>query len=136
MVLHAGVFSAVAWLALALAWPEPPFPLRAALGIVQIAGALAGTGLIVRRVRSPILRIVSTADDYASPSFVILFLASAAASTRDAAVVPLFLTIAVALAVYTPFSKLRHCVLFFFARTRYGLFMGQRGVFGARSGGA
>jgi hypothetical protein len=27
-------------------------------------------------------------------------------------------------------------VLFFFARTRYGLFMGQRGVFGARSGGA
>jgi hypothetical protein len=57
-------------------------------------------------------------------------------SILSARAIPAFLAASLALAVYAPFSKLRHCVLFFVTRTRYGLFVGRRGILGARPGGA
>ncbi len=135
-LLHIGIFAAIVWLIVSAYGLAPAPPARAALTTVLAAGVVAGLSLLARRLRSPVLHVVSVPDDYASALLVVLFLATGmwAAWTADARAV--FFLSGAGLAVYAPFSKIRHCILFFVTRARFGLFVARRGVLGTRAGGA
>jgi hypothetical protein len=136
VLLHIAIFSAAAWLVLMLAAISLPPLGHIMLAAAFVAGILAGFGLLVRRCRSPVLRVVSLADDYTSILLVIGFLGAAEWSLLTPAGAPAFLLVSAALAAYAPFSKIRHCVLFFVTRWRFAMFVGKRGVLGTRAGRA
>ena len=128
MLLHAGI--AAAFLSLVLL-PAPGF--RLLLIGLAATGALAGGYLLIRRLREPVLRAISVPDDYISNVLVIALLAAAIASLVDPARRSWLLVAGAVLLVYAPFGKIRHCVLFFVSRARFGAFIGTRGVVVGRS---
>lgn len=130
-LLHLGVFSAAARLLGLLLGIEFPAFANVLLASALIAGLLCGCALIVRRLRSPVLRVVSGADDYISAALVLGFLGAAEATMIAPGATAAFYGTTLALAGYAPFGKIRHCVLFFITRTYYGIFVGRRGVLGA-----
>ena len=107
-VLAAGATSAV------LVW------LRMLAGL----GAAAAIALLLRRLCSPLMRALSTPDDYLAvlATCGLLVLAALAAGNVLLAYTALFL-------VYLPLGKLRHAVFFFVARADYGRRLGYRGVY-------
>jgi hypothetical protein len=131
--LHAGIGAAAASLLAGLVDAFPPAWLRVLLLALSIIGAGGGLLLLARRVREPVLQAISIADDYISNLLVLAFLVAAAVfllfpPLKSA----LFLTGALLLA-YAPFGKIRHCVLFFVTRARFGAFIATRGLVGGRS---
>jgi hypothetical protein len=54
-------------------------------------------------------------------AFLTLFVAS---------VMPLFYVVAAVMLIYIPFSKIRHCVYFFYSKFFFGLSFSHRGVIG------
>lgn len=121
LTLHAGVAASF----VLLFWPAR------VLGGLALAGAMAGLGLLARRILIQELRGLSHADDYASNLLATGFafcaglspwLGAAAAATPWAAAALLF---------YLPLGKLRHAAFFFLSRWHLGAFFGRRGVFPA-----
>jgi nitrate reductase gamma subunit len=97
---------------------------------VSGVGAIFGlAGIIMRRAEEN-LRVLSLPDDYASILLTSLFTACASVTLIAASVLPIFYVIAAVLLAYLPFSKIRHCVYFFFAKFFFGRNFGQRGVLG------
>jgi hypothetical protein len=45
-------------------------------------------------------------------------------------VLPVFYVVGAVMLVYIPFSKIRHCVYFFYSKFFFGLSFGRRGVIG------
>lgn len=128
MLFHAGIASAVISVAVALVDVSPPAWLRALLVAFAAAGAIAGLTLLVRRLREPVLQAISVADDYISNLLVVGVLIGSAAFLLFPELRALLLALSAVLAIYAPFGKIRHCVLFFITRARYGAFLGTRGV--------
>jgi hypothetical protein len=129
LLLHVGVLGAVVTCIGVLSgtsWTGPYAPL---LVLMQGIGGLAGVGLLVRRLRSPVLRAISEPDDYATSLLVAAVLATGAASVLSLSAQPIFVGLTGALTGYAPFSKIRHCILFFPIRLRYGLWAGRRALF-------
>jgi hypothetical protein len=135
MAFHLGVFAGCAWLVWGLTTAAPlPAPLL--WTAVLAAGALSGLGLLVRRLRSPVLRGISVPDDIVSNVLTTAFVALAGATVLwSSALVP-FHVVAVALLLYAPIGKIRHCVFFFIARVRFGAWFGHRGVLPPHAHGA
>lgn len=123
MLLHAGIAAACISLVVSTA-----SSIRLPLIGLNAIGALAGVYLLARRLREPVLRAISVPDDYVSNLLVVTLLITAIASLVDPAFRSWLLTATAALVVYAPFGKIRHCVLFFVARARFGAFIGTRGV--------
>jgi hypothetical protein len=119
MLYHAGIFGAMASLVL---------PNRF-LGVLALAGALAGAALLGKRILKPHLRGLSAADDFVSNLLATGF----AAVAGTAAFVPGASRAAIwacsALLFYIPLGKIRHCVFFFLSRYHLGAFFGRRGSF-------
>lgn len=135
VLLHVAIASAVATLLLQILNITLPPATRITLLLLQAIGLCSGLALIVRRLREPVLQAISVADDYVSAVLVILFLIAAAVSlATSVGAAPLYVC-AAALALYAPFGKIRHCVLFFVTRARFGAFVGTRGVLIHRSHG-
>lgn len=130
LFLHAAVFSALARLLTLLVGIALPVFAGVFLASVLIAGMVCGSALVVRRLLSPVLRTVSSADDYVSAVLVLAFLVAAEATLVTPHATATFYGAALALAGYAPFGKIRHCALFFVTRTYYGIFVGRRGVLG------
>ena len=129
VVFHTGVFVAFGLLAASLAGVAPGSALVRFGGAVAAAGALAGFGLLAKRVASPVLRGLSSPDDYVANLLTSVFasLAAVAAFVPDARAA--WLLAGVALLLYVPVGKIRHCLLFFPARYELGRFFGRRGTF-------
>ncbi len=129
IVFHAGVFASLGLLAASLAGVEPGSVLLRLGGAAAGAGALAGLGLLGKRIASPVLRGLSSPDDYVANVLTSVFaaLASVAAFVTDARAA--WLVAGVALLLYVPVGKIRHCLLFFPARYEMGRFFGRRGTF-------
>jgi nitrate reductase gamma subunit len=100
-----------------------------------ILGLACLTGLVrlVRRLTTPALRLVSTADDYASLLLMILFFGAgvlAVPNTPDKGEGPLiaFFALTAFFLVYVPFSKICHYLYYPFTRYFLGRTQGHRGV--------
>jgi hypothetical protein len=108
------------------------------LQIVIGAGFLVGVARSVRRVRDPIVRRISSPDDYFCIALLTVWFAAgvvAAPNSTANGEMPLiayFLLTAFFL-VYVPFSKISHYLYYPFTRYWLGHTLGYRGVFPVES---
>ncbi len=127
VMLHLGVFAALGEVLMLLTAAKIGWA-----GLIGLRG-LAGIGgvaaiiLFARRVGSPLLRALSTPDDYvavlATGGLLALGVFPALASGA------VLLGYAGLLLLYLPLGKLRHAVFFFVARADYGWRLGYRAVY-------
>ncbi len=92
-------------------------------------GALAGSALLLKRALSPLLRALSSLDDYLSNFLATAFALLAALTGFWPEVDSLWMATSVVLFLYLPLGKIRHCLFFFTTRYHFGAFFGRRGVF-------
>lgn len=104
--------------------------LRWPLVLVTGFGAVAGFSGIFMRLSGENERALSLPDDYFSVLLSSLFIALACASLLSVALLPVFLIVTGVMSAYIPFSKIRHCVYFFYAKFFFGAGFGKRGVIG------
>jgi hypothetical protein len=131
IIFHVGIFTAFGvllaspWLAYLPGW-------LIWLGVaVTGAGALLGYAGILIRAMGENERTLSLPDDYFSVFLTSTFTALAALSLLVAGVLPIFYLVTASMMVYIPFSKIRHCVYFFYSKFYFGMGFGRRGVIGA-----
>ncbi len=124
LLYHGGIFAALALLVTTLGDSAWPSLLRGPLQILLGFGALAGLGLLGKRLWLRELRGLSHPDDFVANGLATAFVGLALTGPTDA-----WLLSALLLLVYVPLGKLRHCVFFFMARGHLGAFFGRRGVF-------
>ncbi len=130
MAYHGGVFAAFALLALRLMGLNlGGLHLSRILACVTLAGALGGLALLAKRLLKAHLRGLSCPDDYLSNLLATAFAALAGAAVLEPALETAWMGVAIALLVYLPLGKIRHCVFFFSTRYHSGAFFGRRGVF-------
>jgi hypothetical protein len=125
---HAGILAGLAVLAAAPRGSAAEFPGLRVAGALGVAGALAGGGLLVRRITRPVLRAISHPDDFLANALATSFAALAFARTVTPAAEPAFLAAAMLLFLYVPLGKIRHCAFFFLSRIHAGALFGRRGV--------
>jgi nitrate reductase gamma subunit len=138
-VLHIGLFVVLLLFAphiafletyLGFSWPALPnnfITLAAALTI----GAMVA--FLVRRLRHPVMRSISSFDDYFSWLVVFLplvtgVMAYAHVGPRYETMLAIHILSAELLFIWLPFSKLLHIVLFIPSRAQLGAFFQRRGV--------
>lgn len=130
VVFHTGVFASFGLLVASLAGFAPGTSGLVRLGgAVAAAGALAGLGLLGKRVASPVLCGLSCPDDYVANLLTTTFEALAAVAAFLPGAREAWLVAGAALLLYVPIGKIRHCLLFFPARNELGRFFGRRGAF-------
>lgn len=128
IIFHLGIFTGV----LVLLWSfftatrEPTLTLI--LTVILGLGLAAGLTSILLRLWDPKLRAISMPDDYISPALMTLFLLAAALYASGQWDRTPFYIITSFLWLYLPWSKVRHCVYFFFSRTILGAMRGHRGL--------
>jgi hypothetical protein len=128
MVLHLGILASLAEV-LALLVMGAAAPWFIVPRLFAAGGAITSLGLFVRRVRSPLLRKLSTPDDYLAVLATTGLLAIAAFPFPVFASGAPLLGYAALIFLYTPLGKLRHAVFFFVARGEYGWRLGHRGIY-------
>jgi nitrate reductase gamma subunit len=128
VIFHIAIFLCAAYL-IATPWlAQMPEPLRLALAVLFGIGALLGLAGFGIRIADPVMRFLSTPDDYFALALTTLFLASAAMSAYLIEYLPAFWIISGITMAYVPFGKLRHFIYFFYVRVFLGLTFGRRGV--------
>ena len=125
---HVGIFIGLPLVAANPWWGLLPNGPRLGLGTLLGLCAVLGAAGIVMRIREPILRTLSTADDYVAIVLVSAFLAFEAAALVSFAWMSVMYMAAGILLAYIPLGKIRHCLYFFFARAFFGQFVGRRAV--------
>ena len=135
ILFHLGVFMGLGVL-LVSPWLDrlPQFLIWLAV-LVTGAGAIAGFAGLPMRWFDENVRVLSLPDDYFSVFLTSLFVALAFAVLLWPATLPVFYLGAAVMLVYIPFSKIRHCVYFFYSKFFFGLNFGRRGVIGQPRGG-
>lgn len=132
---HIGIFAAFGvlfsspWLA---SWPQWLIWLGMA---VTGLGALFGYAGIIMRLVGENERVLSLPDDYFSIVISASFILLAFLVLFIPALLPYFYLLTAVMAVYIPFSKIRHCAYFFYAKYFFGYGFGRRGVIGQSKGG-
>ena len=128
IILHLGIFIG-AVLLIASPWlPAVPGWLLSATGLLLAVAALMGLAGFWVRWHDPVMRSLSTPDDYFALLLVTLFMAAGAAACLSANWLPAFWIISGLTLGYLPFGKLRHSIYFFYSRAFLGLVFGRRGV--------
>jgi nitrate reductase gamma subunit len=139
VVFHVGVVLAIAATFIIPYWPQL-FERTVVVRVFQAALAAAfGVGLLrlYRRLTTPALRLISTADDYLSLSLMILFFLAgvvAMPNRPEDGEWPLiaFFGLTAFFLVYVPFSKICHYLYYPFTRFYFGRMQGHRGVVAKR----
>ncbi|MDO8722665.1 MAG: hypothetical protein Q7J31_10645 [Syntrophales bacterium] len=142
VIFHIGVAAAIAVTFIIPFWPWL-LEIKAVALIFQLAlGAAFAVGIIrlIRRIISPLMRLISTPDDYFSLALMISFFAAgffAVPNEYKASEWPLivFFIMTAFFLLYVPFSKISHYLYYPFARYFLGKTMGHRGVFPRKKGG-
>jgi hypothetical protein len=125
---HIGIFAGMLVLFLSIFNITLPGILSLVLSILLWLGVISGSAAIVLRAADPMLRGISNADDYISPVLISLFMITGALHIMGLPGTVYFYAAASVLCLYLPWSKVRHCVYFFFARARIGTMQGHRGL--------
>jgi nitrate reductase gamma subunit len=127
---HVGVFVAFGVL-FASPWLHLiPLPIIWLALLVTAVGAVAGFAGVIMRLADENERVLSLPDDYFAVFLVSLFVALAFLVLLLPAALPGFYVVTAVMSVYIPFSKIRHCVYFFYSKFFFGLSFGHRGVIG------
>lgn len=106
-------------------------PVAAALQALFATAFLIGCYRIYRRVSKPVMRAISSPDDYFSLTLLTVWFAFAffsATNTNETALLVYFFMTAFFL-MYVPFSKISHYLYYPFTRYYFGKTMGYRGVY-------
>jgi hypothetical protein len=128
IAFHIGILAGILVLIISMFALRSPSPFAIVLRILAGLGALSGLSALVQRATDPMLRGISGPDDYIAPALVTVFLLTAALSALGMASTAIFYVSTSVLSLYLPWSKVRHCVHFFFARARIGSMQGHRGL--------
>jgi nitrate reductase gamma subunit len=129
-VFHVGVAVMIAMsfvISLAQQWLTPTV---IALVIASQALALvAGILRLVKRLREPRLRAISSPDDYFALAMAnLLFITCALATLHLPAATELYFILVAIIIAIVPFTKISHYIYYPFARYFYGSYLGRRGV--------
>ena len=133
IVYHVGVFAGWTTLVIHLADGTPAPFITSTVVWLMIAGAVAGMVLLIKRLANAAIRSISCPDDVASNLIVDLFLVTGILVSFSVVSPTWWYVIAIALFLYMPLGKIRHCAFFFTTRILYGIFFGRRGVFPVRA---
>ena len=142
VIFHVGVVAAISATFIIPYWPEV-FGIKLVMRIFQLSlGAAFAVGIIrlIRRITNPVLRLISSPDDYFSLVLLTTFFASgiyAVPNEYELSEWPLifFFLMTTLFLVYVPFSKISHYLYYPFSRYFLGKTMGHRGVFPRKKGG-
>ncbi len=113
-----------------LSWPNLPSGIITVAAIITLASLLAA---LVRRLTSPVLRLISTANDYFSWFVTILPVVTGLVAVShlwapyETLLAVHILSVALLL-VWFPFGKLMHAFLVFLTRSETGIFYSRRGA--------
>jgi hypothetical protein len=139
VVFHLGVAAAIA---ATFIIPYAPGLLRSPLVVLAFQAVIGAAGLVglwrlARRLRNPAVRLISSADDYASLILLILFFAAgvlAVPNDPGRSELPLlaFFGLTALFLVYVPFSKIGHYLYYPFTHFFLGRSLGRRGVYPLR----
>ena len=121
---HIGIFAGILVLFLSIFNIASHNILSLALSVVMWLGVVSGMAAIVSRAADPMLRGISNADDYISPALISLFMITGALHIMGWLGTVYFYAVTSVLCLYLPWSKVRHCVYFFFSRGKIGAMMG------------
>lgn len=142
---HLGVAAAIAGTFI-IPYAPRLFASRAVVLLFQAvvaAAFLAGVARLARRLRHPVLRSVSSPDDYFSLALLLAWFAAAVLALpnrpeRGEGPLIAYFGLTAFFLVYVPFSKIGHYLYYPFARTYLGRSLGHRGAFppAARKEGA
>lgn len=126
MLYHIGTFLSAALLFVFLFSIELHRTIELVISVILMASILCGTGILVKRIFSKLLREITGIDDYISNSLVTAFQVCTLIYLYFPQ--PFYYIVVSVLLVYIPFGKLRHAVYFFAARYYLGHFYGRRGT--------
>lgn len=115
---------------------------RALVLIIQIltgAAFVIGCTRLIRRITVPVMRAISTPDDYFSLLLLTVwfFFAALAAPNqpeRGEWILMAYFILTAFFLIYVPFSKISHYLYYPFTRYYFGKTMGHRGVYPMRKG--
>jgi len=113
-----------------ISWPGLPTGIISVVAVITLASLVAG---LTRRLTNPVMRIISTANDYFSwlitflPVLTGLIAVNHLLLPYETLLAIHILTVA-ALLIWFPFGKLMHAVLVFFTRSKTSVFHARRGV--------
>jgi nitrate reductase gamma subunit len=135
VLFHLGVVLAITATFIIPYWPHV-FEHTPVVRAFQLAlGAAFAVGLVrlYRRLTTPALRLISTADDYLSLSLMILFFLAGVVAMPNRPVdgewpLMAFFGLTAFFLVYVPFSKICHYLYYPFTRFYFGRMQGHRGV--------
>lgn len=127
---HVGIFTGLLVL-LVSPWLSaiPGWITWSAVGLTGIGAVFGFTGIYMR-LHGENERLLSLPDDYASVALTSLFTALAGLTLLVPAILPVLYLVTAFMLIYIPFSKIRHCVYFFYAKFFFGRHFGHRGVIG------
>jgi nitrate reductase gamma subunit len=135
VVFHVGVAAAILLSFLIPYWPGILVP-GAILAFQVLIGAacLVGVIRIVRRIRDPYIRVISTPDDYFCLVLLTVWFFSGVLAApnqwQDGELDLLaFFVLTAFFLIYVPFSKISHYLYYPFTRWWLGRTLGHRGVF-------
>ena len=129
IMYHLGVFfTLLLFVVMIFRGTTAGLPLSYWLAVVPIVGGGAGAWLLIKRLADPMMRRLSTPDDYISNLLVTLFQLTAVLSLLTEGNTMLFLLSGGMLLLYFPLGKLKHAIYFFAARYYLGVFYGSRAV--------
>jgi hypothetical protein len=127
---HLGIFTAFA-VVIFIPWIESiPAAIRWLAMALTLAGAVFGFAGIYIRLTGKNERALSLPDDYFSVFLTSLFSALAFGALLTPTVSPYLYVVTALMSIYIPFSKIRHCVYFFYSKFFFGYSFGHRGVIG------
>jgi nitrate reductase gamma subunit len=113
-----------------LAWPNLPKGVVVVISGLTLASMIA---LVIRRIAHPVLRLLSTIDDYLSWAVVFLpiltgILLSGETVGSYATLLALHILSVELLMIWLPFGKLMHGVLVFASRSAMGFNFARKGA--------
>ena len=113
-----------------LGWPGLPSDVVYMAGVITLVSLI---GALVRRLTSPVLRLLSHAGDYVSWLMTFLPVLTGLMTTADLGaryetLLALHILSIVAFLIWFPFGKLMHAFLFAFSRGATGMRFSHRGV--------
>ena len=133
IVFHLGIFTGLAFLFPSIWIDILSATVQIPLAVILGAGSIAGVAGITKRFLKPYPRALSNLDDFISPILVTLFLLTALIFVLNPVTInPIYKVVfyitSSVMFFYSPFSKLYHCLYFFFSRTYFGTLLGRRGI--------
>jgi nitrate reductase gamma subunit len=113
-----------------ISWPGIPNNLVMVAGAITVAALVA---LLIRRITTPLLKMISNADDYISWVMTLLpvltgMMAFAHVGGPYQTVLAIHILTVEAMLIWFPFGKLFHAVLWIPSRAQMGAAMQRRGV--------